>query len=292
MGVITINMKCSVIIFLALILTIGSAFNFGDRKWKDKTCKDQCTSEYNPGDPCHCNPECVSHFNCCPDYAESCETCTDRCGNGLQNEYPCQCNQKCKDFNDCCPDYDNICSTSPDPEGVTDEELKDITAELFRLIESPPVLDLDLHFQGKTQQGSTTDKAPENLISKLNEGNLFSQPSFEAILPLMDNYITDVRQSEDHTAEEQMEEEVFLDVIVETAIMKKAIEFLIQKNYVANIQEAKKKLKELWFDRYNRDGTSHSDIGTSGFEHVFMGEINNGIVGGFHGWVYWYLEEQ
>ena len=44
---------------------------------------------------------------------------------------------------------------------VTDEELKDITAELFRLIESPPVLDLDLHFQGKTQKGSTTDKAPE-----------------------------------------------------------------------------------------------------------------------------------
>ena len=53
-----------------------------------------------------------------------------------------------------------------------------------------------------------------SLISKLNEGNLFSQPSFEAILPLMDNYIPDVRQSEDHTAEEQMEEEVFLDVIV------------------------------------------------------------------------------
>ena len=30
----------------------------------------------------------------------------------------------------------------------------------------------------------------------------------------MDNYIPDVRQSEDHTAEEQMEEEAFLDVIV------------------------------------------------------------------------------
>ena len=53
-----------------------------------------------------------------------------------------------------------------------------------------------------------------SLISKLNEANLFSQPSFEAILPLMDNYIPDVRQSEDHTTEEQMEEEAFLDVIV------------------------------------------------------------------------------
>ena len=64
-------------------------------------------------------------------------------------------------------------------------------------------------------------------------------------------------------------------IILETAIMKKAIEFLIQKNYVANIQEAKKKLKELWFDRYNRDGTSHSDIGTRYVSIYFIGYVNN-----------------
>ena len=39
----------------------------------------------------------------------------------------------------------------------------------------------------------------------------------------MDNYIPDVHQSEDHTAEEQMEEEVFLDVIVGKYILNNQI---------------------------------------------------------------------
>ena len=30
----------------------------------------------------------------------------------------------------------------------------------------------------------------------------------------MDNYIPDVRQSEDHSLEEQMEEDIFLDAVV------------------------------------------------------------------------------
>ena len=65
--------------------------------------------DYKPSNDCQCNPECLSHNNCCDDYAESCQTCVDRCGNGLQNSHPCQCNDKCKDFHDCCPDYDDIC---------------------------------------------------------------------------------------------------------------------------------------------------------------------------------------
>ena len=46
----------------------------------------------------------------------------------------------------------------------------------------------------------------------------------------MDNYIPDVRQSEDHTAEEQMEEEVFLDVIVGKQILNKKGNFILTKN--------------------------------------------------------------
>ena len=64
-------------------------------------------------------------------------------------------------------------------------------------------------------------------------------------------------------------------IILETAIMKKAIEFLIQKNYVANIQEAKKKLKELWFDRYDRDGTSHNVLGSRYVSTYFIGYVDS-----------------
>ena len=45
-------------------------------------------------------------------------------------------------------------------ESATDEELKDITATLFQLIDSPPVSDLSLNFQGETHQGSNADEAP------------------------------------------------------------------------------------------------------------------------------------
>ena len=64
-------------------------------------------------------------------------------------------------------------------------------------------------------------------------------------------------------------------IILETAIMKKAIEFLIQKKYVSNIQEAQEKLKELWFDRYDRDGTSHNVLGSRYVSTHFIGYVDN-----------------
>ena len=54
-------------------------------------------------------------------------------------------------------------------------------------------------------------------------------------------------------------------IILETVIMKRAIEFLIQKNYFVDIQEAKEKLKEFWFDTYDRDGTNNHVLGSRYF---------------------------
>ena len=44
----------------------------------------------------------------------------------------------------------------------------------------------------------------------------------------------------------------------------------------------------MWFGQYSRGGTTAS---SSGFEHVFIGEIDVDKVGGFHQWVRFYDEE-
>ena len=60
-------------------------------------------------------------------------------------------------------------------------------------------------------------------------------------------------------------------------------------------QELKNMLKEYWFQTYSRFGNSLPD--SSGFEHVFVGEIQNfsqtdASVIGLHNWMQFYLEEK
>lgn len=48
-------------------------------------------------------------------------------------------------------------------------------------------------------------------------------------------------------------------------------------------------LKTIWFTMYSR---GHGKIGSSAFEHVFLGELkNNSAVSGLHNWVYYYFKE-
>ncbi len=48
-----------------------------------------------------------------------------------------------------------------------------------------------------------------------------------------------------------------------------------------------KLLHNLWFGLYRRAAANDS----SGFEHVFVGEIREGVVMGMHNWIQMFLEE-
>lgn len=60
---------------------------------------------------------------------------------------------------------------------------------------------------------------------------------------------------------------------------------LVSTDLVTSLRD---KLDEIWFTMYTRSG---SIVGSSGFEHVFIGELKNGAVSGFHNWLSFQKEE-
>jgi poly(U)-specific endoribonuclease len=53
-----------------------------------------------------------------------------------------------------------------------------------------------------------------------------------------------------------------------------------------------KLLYSIWFDTYNKRDRNSNVNDSSGFEHVFVGEIKNEKVSGFHNWITYYREER
>ncbi|NWU39545.1 ENDOU endoribonuclease, partial [Hylia prasina] len=126
------------------------------------------------------------------------------------------------------------------------------------------------------------------LYKYVNE-ELFSKPTYASFIKLLDNYQRATGREEEVTAEELREQDRFLEEVMKTELMKKLFEFLQGKNLYGSQQEFVQDLKEMWFGLYSRgDGERDS----SGFEHVFSGEVKKGKVSGFHNWIRFYLLEK
>ena len=130
--------------------------------------------------------------------------------------------------------------------------------------------------------------------------SVYQKPTISKLIPLQDNYIPPAATAESVTPQESLEETAFLDAIFSTQVIKKAEKFLIDKGHIVtrkygkdgkvtvNANAFRETLHQIWFGLYSRE---HNALGSSGFEHVFLGETKNGQVSGFHNWIFFSKQE-
>lgn len=296
---------------LFLVSTSILACQGKNLNWID-SCDGRCGDKLDNSFDCQCNTACEKYEDCCDDYDTLClgevtpkptttttttttgsptlpTSCKGKCGTtGTNATWPCQCNKQCVNYGDCCPDYDDECGDGELPGGVSDADIKKFTEELYLLEaenENNAGSFVTTDLQGHTSQGGSSDLAPDVLLTV--DPAAFQKNTIALLLKLHDNYIPAVGSAEQITAEETAEEEAFLDAVFATPLFQKTRAFLISKGYLTetNFRDT---FHQIWFGQYSRSG---STLGSSGFEHVFLGELKSGEVSGFHNWLYFNREE-
>ncbi|XP_060746025.1 poly(U)-specific endoribonuclease-C-like [Tachysurus vachellii] len=182
---------------------------------------------------------------------------------------------------------------------AVDQELSAILNELWKLDVNrvKPGKDYTINLQGKADyvaQGSNTarDKANAPLFTYVNEDKLKSIATYASFINLLDNYEMSTGVEEKVTSQELEENNIFLDAILQTQVMKRAHGYLVSKGQASpDVAQFKKQLFDVWFKLYHRDRSGGED--SCGFEHVFVGETKYGKeIMGLHNWVQFYLQEK
>lgn len=191
-------------------------------------------------------------------------------------------------------------NSTPDP------ELSSAAQRLYDL-DRPnrlkPNQDYVLNIQAtKKPSARGDDVAPDLLFRYVDCNILNNRPTYQRFIALLNNYNAQSCAIEDVTQEEVDEAYAFPRGVVKTPVMQFCYRYCRQRvpDKVPETEEAFiKLLYNIWFKPYRRcnDVTSGSGeveiatAGSSGFEHVFVGEIKDGKVSGFHNWIQIYLQE-
>ncbi|XP_023717904.1 poly(U)-specific endoribonuclease homolog [Cryptotermes secundus] len=170
---------------------------------------------------------------------------------------------------------------------ISDKELQAFTDELLKKDVNNAAQYVHINYQGNTKSSSTTDEAPEPLL--VINSRVLQIPTISKLRLLYDNYIRDVGVNEHVTPAELSEENSLLDSFMATPVMKHTMHFLADKGLVSRDPRAQKEaLKQIWFTMYSRGG---GKMGSSAFEHVFLGELKRGEISGLHNWIFFGTEE-
>nr|XP_020446964.1 poly(U)-specific endoribonuclease-C-like [Monopterus albus] len=179
------------------------------------------------------------------------------------------------------------------------QELTEVLNQLWCLDTNRlrPGSDYIISLQGKAgyvAQGSNNarDKASAPLFKYVNEDKLKSIKTYACFMNLLDNFEMPTGVSETVTSQEVEENKLFIDAILETAVMKCAHKYLVKKGQSpSDLGQFKRQLYDIWFRLYHRERGGGED--SCGFEHVFVGETKFGKeIIGLHNWVHFYMQEK
>jgi len=127
------------------------------------------------------------------------------------------------------------------------------------------------------------------LFTYVNEARFTG--TYASLIALLDNYIPETGIAETCGATCQNERNAFLDAIIRTPALVLLQNFLWSHGLASpSIDGFKEELRQYFFMDYSR--SSGAALDSSGFEHVFVGEIRGTTVLGLHNWVQVYFEEK
>uniref|UniRef100_A0A0K0FSA0 Endoribonuclease n=1 Tax=Strongyloides venezuelensis TaxID=75913 RepID=A0A0K0FSA0_STRVS len=173
---------------------------------------------------------------------------------------------------------------------VTDYEIIDVVNAFYQYdYNAAKKNEISINYQGQANLRSKDDHAPLPLLSYVDP-NIEKRPTFLAFRRLMDYYNPMVGVQETITQKKMVDIDAFLLAIMNTTIAKQFFTFLNSKNhpYARDRNTLVKNLKQIWFHPYSR---SKGILDSSGFEHVFMGEIKKNKITGLHNWFRFYVLE-
>ncbi|XP_053506587.1 uridylate-specific endoribonuclease C-like [Ictalurus furcatus] len=182
---------------------------------------------------------------------------------------------------------------------AVDQELSAILNELWKLDVNcvKPGKDYTINLQSEADyvacgKNHARDKANAPLFTYVNEDKLKSIATYASFISLLDNYEMSTGVAEKVTSEELEENNIFLNAILQTQVMKRAHGYLVNKGKASSdVAQFKKQLFDIWFKLYHRGRSGGEN--SCGFEHVFVGETKHGEkIMGLHNWVQFYLQEK
>lgn len=156
-----------------------------------------------------------------------------------------------------------------------------------------PGVDYEVNTQLKARSYHD-DEASEPFVTFLSD-EVWERKTYASFRRLLDNYVAETGVPERVSDQEREEEQVFLDAICETPVIRFVQKWLAEYAQgmdigmdVLTMSSFRDVLYQLWFALYARRAGRDS----SGFEHAFCGEVDGDVVKGMHNFFQVLMEEK